>query len=73
VTRSSRFAVGHTADYLTLYKNYCFKIQISENQIKSAELSKEDCGSKRAVLPIMMMMMMMVKPMLLIGFILSLN
>jgi hypothetical protein len=52
---SSRFGVGRKADNHALLKKYCCVLQRSENQmINLAESSKEDCGSKRAVLLMMM-------------------
>jgi hypothetical protein len=56
--------VGNKVDDLLCKRKYCCEIQRSENRMvffktNLAESSKEDCGSKRAALPIMMMMMMM--------------
>jgi hypothetical protein len=31
--------------------NYCRKIEISENRMRSDKSSEEGCGSKRAVMP----------------------
>jgi hypothetical protein len=52
--------VGRKADDLALQKNYCSEIQRNEKTRSNlAVYSKEDRGSKRAVLPVVVVVMMM--------------
>jgi hypothetical protein len=44
--------VGRKADDLAPSKHYCCEIQRSENRTRYAEFTEEGCGSKSAVLPV---------------------
>jgi hypothetical protein len=58
VTWSSRLGVGRRADEYVLKKYIIAKSTKVKTRCNLAESSKEDYGSKRAVLSVMMMMMM---------------
>jgi hypothetical protein len=55
----SRLGVGRNTDELALRKYYSFEINEVKAGSNLAESSKEGCGSKRAVFPMMIMMIMM--------------